>query len=140
MITPTMFIRELSRTREPRQNLNLSMDKLRSPPQQPQQQLQQQQQQQGLPSRPAAQGRMGSSQSIPSSMTPGSGQGSRNGAAAPGGSRPVPGQPRPVPGQSRSTPGHGTVSPHESQHRQTSSKDSKDGDKKEKKKKKLGLF
>lgn len=145
MITPAMYIRELSRTREPRQNLNLSMDQVRSMPQ-PQQQYQPPAQQSTPPPREQQLGRMGPPQNLPASMRPGSGPGSsRNGAAAtaaPIPSRPIPGQPRPMPGQPRGnlahvahSPGYGTTS----QHPPTLS-DGKDGDKKDKKKKKLGLF
>ena len=146
MITPTMYIRELSRTREPRQNLNLTMDQARSMPQ-PQQQYQPPAQQRTSPPREQQPGRMGPPQGLPASMRPGSDLGSsRNGpaATAPIASRPVPGQPRPMPGQPRGnlahvahSPGYGTTSRH-----RPSLSDGKDGDKKEKekKKKKLGLF
>jgi syntaxin-binding protein 1 len=143
MITPAMFIRELSRIREPRQNLNLAMDKARSMPQ-PQQQYQPPAEQRTPPPREQS-GRMGPPQSHPAAMRPSAGPGSsRNGAAAtaPVGSRPVPGQPRPMPGQPRGNLAHVAHSPgygDTSQHRPTLS-DGKDGDKKDKKKKKLGLF
>ena len=68
MITPAMFIRELSRTREPRQNLNLAMDKVRSVPQ-PQQQYQPPAEQRTPPPREQS-GRMGPPQSHPASMRP----------------------------------------------------------------------
>jgi len=157
MITPTIFIRDLSKTRESRQTLNLAMDQSRSLPRPSQTPPQQQppQQSAGLPSRPSAtsNSRMGPPQNIPSSLRPG--DGGRNGmppsgsSGAVGGPRPppiqtraVPGQPRPVPGQLvRAPPSHmahgpgHAISPTTSQH-----KSSSDDLKKEKKKKKLGLF
>jgi syntaxin-binding protein 1 len=149
MITPSTFIRELSRTRESRQSLNLAMDKTRSIPQQQQPQQPYPTQggvppgaQTGLPSRPSA-GRMGPPQGIPSQMRPGSGHGSRNGL---GGPRPMGGGggPRSPPPHVAHGPGHAVtpVNSHGSYHRPTSSGGTKDGEKKEKekKKKKLGLF
>jgi hypothetical protein len=145
MITPTMYIRELSRTREPRPNLNLAMDQARAMPQ-PQQQYQQPPQQRTPPPREQQLGRMGQPQSLPASLRPTSGPGSsRDGGAvatAPVGSRPIPGQPRPMPGQPRGNLAHVAHSPgyRPTSHHGPSLSDGKDGDKKEKKKKKLGLF
>jgi len=151
MITPSTFIRELSRTRESRQTLNLSMDQMRSIPQSQQPQLQYQPQgsvptgaaQSGLPSRPSA-GRMGPPQNIPSQMRPGSGHGSRNGLSGPRPMGGAGGGPRSPPPHVAHGPGH-AITPatsHGSYHRPTSSGGGKDGEKKdkEKKKKKLGLF
>src|SRR5271155_5126289 len=148
MIIPSTFIRELSRTRESRQSLNLAMDQMRSILQQTPQQAPPQQQyqtqappgaQSGLPSRPSA-GRMGPPPNIPSQMRPGSGHGSRNGLSGPrqmGG-----GGPRSPPAHVAHGPGHAVTPVTSHGSRPTSSGGSKDGDKKdkEKKKKKLGLF
>lgn len=148
MITPTSFIRELSRTRESRQNLNLAMDQTRSIPRHHSDHSQQQQPPHQTPSHPQgnpaprpSQGRMAPPQGIPSSMRPGSGHGSQSRNGAVGGPRPIPGQPRSPPAHVVHGPGHGTPPPTlGSQHQQIPSKDSKDGDKKEKKKKKFGMF
>lgn len=132
LITPQLFISELARARESRQNLNLSMDQVRSvpPPVQPPQP-----QQGGLPSRPSP-----ASPNIPPSMRPGQPQGtspSRNGGM--GGPRPIPGHTKSPPPHLAHTPGHGTPPPSSHHHKSTGSKDSKE-EKKEKKKKKFGMF
>lgn len=142
MITPQSFISELARTREPRRNLNLSMDQVRSiPPPQP---APPQHQQGALPLHPS-QGRVGPPQNVPSSMRPGGqGQGhgtspSRNGGV--GGPRPMGGQMRSPQPHVAHTPGHGTPPP-SVLHKSSGSKDSAEDkkDKKDKKKKKFGMF
>jgi len=134
MITPTSFVRDLSKARDSRRDLKLSVDQVRSMPA-PQQRMDPQQ-----ASRPsAAAGRMPSSQDVPATMTPGGG---RNGAAGVSGSRPgASARGYGVPAPSTHRPDHGVYSPPGgSGHKKSSSKDSKDGDKKDKKKKKLGIF
>ena len=127
MLTPTSFIRELSRTRESRQSLNLNMDQMRTaPPPPPQQQPYQStssppQIQGGLPPRPAPV-RMGIAQGAPGSSTPGSRNGAPN--AMPGGQR------LPV-AHAANHPSHGISMP---------TSHGYSDDKKEKKKKKFGVF
>ena len=131
LITPQSFISELARARDSRQNLNLTMDKVRSIPQ-----AQPPPQQTGLPSRPSQ-----GSPNIPASMRPagapqpqGTGP-SRNGGV--GGPRPIPGQKSAQPHMAH-IPGHGPPPP-TLHHKSSASKDSKE-EKKEKKKKKFGMF
>jgi syntaxin-binding protein 1 len=142
MITPTTFLRELSRARESRQNLKLTIDAVRAPP--PTRQIDPVSQQRTLPpptaqSRPP-QGRMGMSppSAPPGSLRPGPTQPSRNGA--PGGPRPIPEQSRSPPRNVAHGPGHGVS--HEASHRPSPSvaSDGKEGDKEKKKKKKFGMF
>jgi len=142
MLTPNSFIRELSRLRESRQSLNLTMDQVRTMTRPDQQHHSAQP---GLSAHPG-QERM-PPQSMPSALRPAGEYGGRNGAG--GNPRSYQGAPR-SPGQIAHAPGHvssqssshGSHGSHQhgSNHRHTSSMDSKDGDKKEKKKKKLGLF
>jgi syntaxin-binding protein 1 len=139
MLTPTSFLRELSRTRESRQKLNLAMDAIRTAPRQPDPTLQRPPPPQKLPSDPG-QGRM-----PPASVVrPGSSgyvQNSRNGS--PGGPRPIPGQSRSPPAHVAHGPGH-SITPqrsHGSLHRNSpSASDAKEGEKEKKKKKKFGMF
>jgi hypothetical protein len=138
IITPSSFVRALSRTRESRQSLNLSMDKMRTMPRRTDQPPLSPPPTSGLPSRPG-QGRTGPPPNVPSAMVPGSSR--RNGAV--GGARPIQG-PRSPTTQAAYTRGYERApgSSHGSQHTHSSSRDSKDGDKKEKekKKKKFGMF
>src|SRR5579859_2798681 len=135
LITPQSFISELARARESRQNLNLSMDKVRSVP--PPVQPHQPQQGVGLPPRPSQ-----ASSNIPASMRPGGPSPphgtspSRNGM---GGPRPIPGHTKSPPPHLAHMPGHGTPSSSSHHHKSTGSKDSKE-EKKKKKKKKFGMF
>lgn len=134
MLTPASFIRELSRAREPRKNLNLCMDQMRTPPAHQMQPYHSTPfPQDRLPPRPSA-GRMGPPQAIPQPGRSGADHGSRNGAV--GGPRPLPGESRPPMNQRAQSPGHGVL-PGTSNEPSTG-KDSKDGDKK--KKKKFGMF
>ena len=136
MITPTSFVRDLSKARDSRHDLKLSMDQVRSMPA-PQQRMDPQQ----APRPSAAAARMPSSQNMPAALAPGVG---RNGAAGVSGQRPgasargygvaVP------PAHGAHGPEYGIYPPSDSRHKKSPSKDSKDGDKKDKKKKKLGIF
>jgi len=135
MIAPTSFVRDLSKARDSRRDLKLSVDQVRSMPV-PQQRMDPQQ----APRPSAAAGRMPSSQDVPAAMTPGGG---RNGAAGVSGSRPgASARGYGVPSAHVAhSPDNGVYSaPGGSGHTKSSSKDSKDGDKKDKKKKKLGIF
>jgi syntaxin-binding protein 1 len=136
MITPSSFVRDLSKSRDSRQDLKLAMDQVRSMPS-PQQRMDPPQ-----APRPSAAGRMPSSQAAPSAM---SSSGGRNGAGGVGGPRPAPISRGYSSGPASPThiahgPGHGAYPPSGSGHHKSSSKDSKEGDKKDKKKKKLGIF
>jgi hypothetical protein len=141
MITPTTFLRELSRARESRQNLKLTIDAVRAPP--PARQIDPVSQQRNLPTSTAqipsssSQGRMGMGppSATPGSLRPGPTQSSRNGA--PGGPRPIPGQSRSPPRHVAHGPGHRETSPRQSPH---VASDGKEGDKEKKKKKKFGMF
>lgn len=137
MITPSSFVRDLSKSRNSRQELKLAMDQVRAmpPPAQRMDPLQ-------APRPSAAAARMPSSQTVPSAM---SSSGGRNGAGGVGGPRPVPTSRGYSSGPASPThtahgPGHGVYPGSGSGHQKSSSKDSKEGDKKDKKKKKLGIF
>jgi syntaxin-binding protein 1 len=138
MLTPISFLRELSRTREPRQKLNLAMDAVRTAPRQPDP-VPQPRTSPGpaaLPSHPN-QGRVVSPTIPPSGLRPGSS--SRNGV--PGGPRPIPAQPRSPPAHIAHGPGHASTQPsHSSSHRQSPSTASGEGKEEKKKKKKFGMF
>jgi syntaxin-binding protein 1 len=138
MITPSSFIRDLSKSRDSRQDLKLAMDQVRAMPPPPQRMDPLQ-----APRPSAAASRMPSSQTVPSAMS--SSAGGRNGAGGVGGPRPAPTSRGYSSGPASPThvahsPGHGAYPPTGSGHHKSSSKDSKEGDKKEKKKKKLGIF